>query len=191
MRHVMIDFETLGKGPNAVVLSLGAVRFDEGKLDDIDVFHHCLNVQQQIDEGRDIDASTVAWWFGQSDEARRPFTESGRVQLAIGTVLSAFTEFFKAKESLFLWSHGANFDVPILESLYTSRSRETPWKYSDVRDTRTLFSLLKPQDHDTMRSLLKPAGVTAHHALVDSLQQALAVQYSLMCIKEAIDAKGR
>jgi hypothetical protein len=180
MNNVMIDLETLGTGTNCVVLSIGAVKFDSNEVDPLNSLHHFFDVQQQIDEGRDIDAATFAWWMGQDSAARRPFTEGARTQLSVGTILHAFDGFFQNAD--YIWSHGANFDVPILEQMYKSRKRPTPWKYANVRDTRTVFGLLNQRDHEMMKAILKPAGVTAHDAQVDANRQAAAVQFALKCL---------
>jgi len=182
--HVMIDFETLGIDPNCVVLSLGAVKFDETGVDGKDTFHHLFNVQDQLDADRTVTASTISWWMGQSDNARAQFSEQSRIRLGPGLVLDAFNRWWG--DAKYIWSHGSNFDTVILDDLMHMWGRHTPWRYSDVRDTRTLFDMFNkthPSFQEELMVNLKPAGVTAHDALIDSFNQAKAVQYAMFMLK--------
>jgi hypothetical protein len=45
-----------------------------------------------------------------------------------------------------------------------------------------VFGLLNQRDHEMMKAILKPAGVTAHDAQVDANRQAVAVQFALKCL---------
>jgi DNA polymerase III epsilon subunit-like protein len=173
----MIDMETLGTGADAVVLSLGAVKFDE-KFMDRDTFHHMFDAQEQIDRGRTVTASTITWWMQQDDGARAQFNSS-RIQLGAGLILDAFDRFFAG--SKYLWSHGATFDAVILADLYRHRKHTPPWQFYNVRDTRTLFSLIhdmRPTASDQLMDILKPQGITAHHAVADAWNQAEAVRFA-------------
>ena len=179
MEHVMLDLETLGTASDAVVLSVGAVKFDE-QLISTDTFHFMASVQQQIDSERTVTSDTISWWMRQSEETRGQFNSSGRIQLPVGTILTSFTEFFKG--SIYIWSHGSNFDTVILENMYTQWGRPEPWGFSNVRDTRTLFDIfttVHPTFEPVLREHLKPKGLTAHNAMVDAWNQAKAVQYAM------------
>jgi exodeoxyribonuclease VIII len=65
------------------------------------------------------------------------------------------------------WSHGATFDLVILENIYRQLNKPLPWNYWQLRDTRTLFDL--GQDPEM------PQG-SKHDALQDAIRQAVGVQ---------------
>ena len=75
------------------------------------------------------------------------------------------------------WSHGATFDLVIIENLYRQLGRPVPWNYWQLRDTRTLFDLGFSPD--------MPQG-GKHDALQDAIRQSVGVQniYSKMKIRE-------
>ena len=62
-QNLMIDLETLGTKPNSAILSIGAVYFDKDGLGE--EFYANVDLQDSIDSGFDIDASTVYWWLSQ------------------------------------------------------------------------------------------------------------------------------
>ncbi len=67
----------------------------------------------------------------------------------------------------FPWSHGASFDVVLCEAVFERLGIRTPWKFWNVRDTRTLYDFTGE----------KPArDRNHHHALYDAVAQAEAVQ---------------
>jgi len=66
-----------------------------------------------------------------------------------------------------VWSHGSAFDIIILEHIFGKIQKAVPWKFWEVRDTRTLFELgIDP---------VRPP-VLKHHALEDAWNQAVGVQ---------------
>lgn len=67
MSHVMLDLETLGRGPGCVILSIGAVTFNpfgEGYKHEF-----TCNIEPEISKqlGFTVDPDTVAWW-GQAEQ---------------------------------------------------------------------------------------------------------------------------
>ena len=56
--HVMIDLETLDTLPHAVILSIGAVKFNEKNIDD-GAFYRVITIQSNLDEHRTISPSTL------------------------------------------------------------------------------------------------------------------------------------
>jgi len=73
-RDMMIDIETLGKTPDATVLTIAGVTFDRmgdysmiADPRDLDYFHCRVEVENQ---NRQIDDDTVQWWSKQSEEAK-------------------------------------------------------------------------------------------------------------------------
>lgn len=168
--HIMIDIETLGTRPGSVIAAIGAVAFDPvaGTLDDDDLLLH-VDLASAQKCGLRIDAETVGWWLRQSEMARgETFAAAGRDTL--DGSLQCLTEFWRSKRAPFAWSHGAGFDLVLLESAYFACSLIVPWKFYNARDTRTIYALacINPKDY------FGP-GTTAHNPLDDARAQAKAV----------------
>lgn len=163
----MIDLETMGNKSRAVVVSIGAVFFDDDKGKLGDTFYRVLSVKEQTDKGREINADTFKWWMKQSDEARSIFQEESSKTY---DVLQEFSEFIfnNAGENCMPWGNGASFDITIMETLYQDFGLSIPWKFRNIRDLRT-YSEYVYNGKD-----LKRKG-TYHNALDDAIYQAQVV----------------
>lgn len=166
--HCMIDLETLDVTPTAQILTIGAVRFDpygNELIDaDMDSFYAKVDFDSCSDLGLTVDDNTVAWWAQQSAEAQdAAFDPTGRI-----TVEDAMQQLYKFCWGLkAVWSHGAGFDIVILEHVFNKVGRAVPWKFWQVRDTRTIFDLgIDPARPPILK----------HHALEDAWNQAVGVQ---------------
>jgi len=164
---VMVDLETFGTTPNAVITSIGAVRFDPyGTWIDTWAFHIHVAVASQ--PRRSIDAGTVLWWLQQSDAARNALVSGQDAAADLTLALEAFASFVDGADEI--WCNGASFDLPTLAHAFAEVGDKTPWAYWQERDLRTLKAL-NPQR-------IERSG-TAHHALDDALHQARLVQHIL------------
>jgi hypothetical protein len=87
-----------------------------------------------------VDVGTINWWLVQhaaASVARRWHNEGSR----LSDVLCSFAEWLDRVGGAALWSHGATFDIVVLENQYTAAGRVKPWSYRVERDTRTLYAL--------------------------------------------------
>lgn len=165
---VMIDLETLATSTDAVILTIGAVRFDpfgsDIKEPAMDSFYVKVDIDSCDELGLVSNDDTIAWWAQQSKEAQaEAFEGNDRVHIR-----EAFDRLYKfcwgAKR---VWSNGAAFDVPICEHVYKKLNKAIPWSFWAVRDVRTAFDLgINPN---------RPP-VLAHHALQDAWNQAVGIQ---------------
>ncbi len=167
--HAMIDLETMGTAQDTVVMSCGLVMFspEEGTISETNRDHIVLNVQSQLDAGRTITGDTLKWWLRQSPEAVAGWNRAEEQCLTLQNFLEELRAIWKMYDARYVWGHGATFDISILENMYKYGGLGTPWKFWDVRDTRTLFHLtgVKPNR----------AEGTHHNALDDAIAQAHAV----------------
>jgi 3' exoribonuclease, RNase T-like len=159
MNQVMLDLETLGHKPGAVLVAIGAVRFGGGRLGES--FYERVDAQSAVDAGLQLDVSTVLWWLKQNAEARAELDLPGG---KLSEVLLQFDAFLRAIKPQGLWGNGADFDNVLLAAAYDACRLPVPWKYHMNRCYRTLKNL-RP-DVKLTRS-----GV-AHHALADARAQA-------------------
>lgn len=174
--HVMLDLETLDVRPTASILTIGAVKFDPYGNDiespDCDKFYVKVDLDSCDRIGLTIDDNTVAWWSQQSAEAQaEAFSEDGRIPIE-----DAMQQLYKfCWGAKCIWSHGAGFDVVILEHVFNRVGRAVPWKFWQVRDTRTIFDLgIDPNRPPILK----------HHALEDAWNQAVGVQNVIRGLKE-------
>ena len=167
-KHIMVDLETLSSADNALVVSIGAIEFDPNTGDLGKQFYTVVKPGDQQHLGRDVDANTVMWWLGQSDDARRALYDPKHKPLGPGQALLQFHDFWKGvgKKSYF-WSH-ATFDSVVLGNLYKAYMLKPPWHYRDVVDIRTMV-MLSPKELDTYEARV---GLTHHNALDDAIYQA-------------------
>jgi hypothetical protein len=163
--HVMVDLETMGTVPGSAILSIGAVAFDPIAGTMGDSFYDVISLQSCFSLGLSVDASTVLWWLQQSDAARAEFRRPNPSNLR--EALCAFTGWWGYRNPRCIWSHGANFDEPLLAAAFRAASLTLPWRYADVRCTRTIFDLTGERPD-------RGQG-THHNALDDAKAQAGAV----------------
>jgi hypothetical protein len=163
---VMLDIETLSKDHNAVILTLGAVRFNPYTNGVIAAkLYMRPDVDEQVEMGRHIDESTVEWWSTQAaDVQEEAFTSDGRIP--IEEFCANLNKFMVGVTNI--WSQGPMFDMTIIENLYKQINKPTPWNFWQISDSRTLFKA-----HGDPRVKGK-AGL--HNALEDCISQANAVQ---------------
>lgn len=177
---VMLDIETLGTETNAVVLSIGAVKF---RLDTRDnqytladesrSFYAVLDIEDQERRGRKRDPGTERWWKTQSYKARSVFTEEKE---DVDGVLDALCNFFEGVRRV--WGNGNMFDNAIIQSLLDDYDKEYPVHYTGDLDVRTLtyvWNTVYGAIKRTLRPKIKFKGVE-HNALDDAKRQTMEVQ---------------
>jgi|TARA_A100001011_G_scaffold380942_1_gene448850 exodeoxyribonuclease VIII len=177
MIHAMIDLETLSTNPNATILTVGGVKFDPyTNAEPSQGMYFRVDVNSQTDMGRDVMQDTVNWWSKQpkeiSDEA---FGDDNRISLH--DMIKKINKFSVGVDVF--WCQGPLFDYAILQDIYRQLGYPVPWQYWQIRDSRTLFSLV-PRDVNEKRTGL-------HNALEDCYFQAKKVQkvYKQLGVKNA------
>ena len=165
MIHAMIDLETLSTNPNAVVLTVGAVKFEpHTQMKLYDEMYFRVDVDSQTALGRHVMQETLDWWGQQPNEvANEALSDSNRIQLQ--DVLKNINKFSVGVDVF--WCQGPLFDYAILQNLYTQMEQPVPWQYWQIRDSRTLFNLV-PRESEKRIGL--------HNALEDCKFQARKVQ---------------
>jgi len=165
--NVMIDLETLGLKNDAVILSIGAVYFDETGIDLNNTFYREINIQSCIDLGLTIDGDTISWWMQQSEKARKVF-DNKKIKTHINQAIDDLVSFLKRygnQKDLKIWSNGY-MDIIWLRSAFQKTIRDLPWSKNE-RDFRTFRDTQpKLEDHEL------PKEATKHNALADAIWQA-------------------
>jgi hypothetical protein len=181
-RRIAFDIETLDVTPNAEVLSIGAVWFDA----------FTRNTPEQLREQsvyfelkhqplRDISGSTLDWWFSDKvSNAARAVLSAVSVNAKVPVTfaagrLTAWADTLPATEPIKWYCRGPHFDATILMGLF---GEKCPFKFWQVRDTRTYLEAFLPDYYDIERRLIREHGLVKHNALDDAILEAMLQQRS-------------
>lgn len=175
--NLMIDTETLGNAPDSAVIQLAACKFEPfagGKI--TSTFSSYIKA---IDGSVNIE--TILWWMQQpysKDIASKIDKIGHSSEKSISNFVSWFNDtatrqripyaLQEVSDNTPVWAHGSDFDLPIVRNMAAKHGVKLPWKYSMVRDTRTLYAIKgKPT--------IAREGIH-HDALDDCIYQAKCVQ---------------
>jgi exodeoxyribonuclease VIII len=173
-KALMIDLETMATGPSATILTLGAVIFNPWGNGYSDKLYFRVDIDDQDALGREVDPNTLDWWSKQDPAImEEAFSPDDRVPLK--QAVDQFHKFAWGCDTF--WSHGATFDLVIMENLYKQLGKPLPWNFWQLRCTRTLFDM--GWDPDMPKA-------NKHNALEDAIRQVAGVQniYRKLNIKE-------
>ncbi|MBJ8374878.1 3'-5' exoribonuclease domain-containing protein [Citrobacter cronae] len=170
--HLMVDLETMGSGPDAPIVSIGAVYFDPSTGNTGAEFYQVVSLESSMSFGMKPDASTIQWWLKQSSEARSAIL----VDEAMGLreTLELLADFIaenaaNGSHTVQLWGNGCSFDNVILRRAYALT--ETPFSvpFWNDRDVRTMVELGKSVGINPRFDI--PFEGDMHNALSDARHQ--------------------
>ncbi|HFW6633086.1 3'-5' exoribonuclease [Escherichia coli] len=165
--HLMIDLETMGKNPDAPIISIAAIFFDPQTGDMGPEFSKTIDLDTA---GGVIDRDVIKWWLKQSREAQSAIMTD---EIPLDDALLQLREFIDENSGEFfvqVWGNGANFDNVILRRSYERQGIPCPWRYCNDRDVRTIVELGKAIDFDARTAI--PFEGERHNALDDARYQA-------------------
>jgi hypothetical protein len=147
--YTFCDIETFATDARAVVPAVGILRIhlNEQALnyEYVEVLEMAASIKfdvgEQVQLGRNIDPSTMAWWAKQPPAAQKSVAPDG-TQVSFKEFLPWITETFGPEEpgdKATWWFRGPHFDAAILQNLFEDFGHRTPWNFWEVRDTRTWF----------------------------------------------------
>mgnify|MGYP003641750090 FL=1 len=172
MTNIMLDLETLGIKSDSVILSIGAVYFDEKAI--TEEFYTTINMQSCVDYGLKIYPHTLQWWMNQSDKAKIGLFDS---TTSLPDALMDFSKWvLKGADEVRMWGNGEDFDNVLLRQAYLSAGFSPlciPWNFRNNMSYRTLKNLLPHVKMDRIGE--------HHNALDDAKSQAL---HSIQLLKE-------
>ena len=177
MLDVMIDLETMGNGPEAAIIAVGAVEFDVSEMRIGERFYAVVDLESSVRMGGVIDASTVLWWMKQDDAARSAFSRDSK---HLAEVLQMFDRWMMGRaplDKIKVWGNGAAFDNVILAGAYRRNYSEIPWKFWNDRCYRTLkaqYPEVPMQRTGTYHNAVDDAENQARHliSIVQSMRAA-------------------
>lgn len=168
--HIMLDLETLGVKPGCAILSIGAIPFDpnEPKIETIpfNSFHLGVEYKSCQEAGLFTDEATLNFW--KKPEQAQAVERLKRLdKFSVYEATVKFCTWWAQVKGTYVWANGATFDPPILEHVLNLYKINTPWRFWNVRDTRTIY-------HGAFGPSFKLS--PAHDALDDCFRQVQYVQ---------------
>lgn len=164
MLDVMIDVETLSTMPNAVIATIAAIKFTRGSREPpVDRFYERIDLR--FLDGFHVCNDTLTWIGRQSYDVQNEILGTDGVKrIELKTALTRFKEWI-GSEFVYVWSHGSMFDIVILEHAFRKCDIAHPWKFWNVRDTRTIYDVGKIK-----------LDRNSHNAIADCENQIRALQ---------------
>ena len=170
----MVDIETLSTNTNAVILSIGAIKFDPQRIsseEELSKHSFYMNVDRNdcAFHGLHTSSETVTWWEQQSKEANNALLTDPQ---PLTFALTRFMQFMHAEPRINkLWANSPSFDCIILREAFNAVNIMWPFPFWQDRDVRTIKDMAFPNG-DAPNFILG----TAHNALDDCIGQARCVQ---------------
>ena len=131
--HGMIDLETLSTRPDAVILTLGAIKFNPYTQDDpYDPLYFKVDVDAQTALGRHVMEDTINWWSTQPQEIQDEAMGEGD-RTSLEDTVKKINRWGVGIDVW--WCQGPLFDFAILQNLYAQLDKPCPWQYWGIRDS--------------------------------------------------------
>ena len=172
MNDVIIDIETYGIKPGSVILVVAGIKFQrtgdmEKPVSSMNTFYRKINIDSCLEKGMKIDPETKKWWSEQDNSIKNEAFGGSRYSLY--QVLTEFVKWFGS--SRYIWSHGATFDIVMMEDALRRCNIPIPWKFWDCRDTRTLYDIAGVKNWDLPQQ-------KKHNALWDCWREQVGIKMS-------------
>lgn len=138
MKEIIIDLETLGTKPGAVVLTIGAAEFDRAKQEIVSTFYERIDLFDAFEAGMQLDPDTLQWWYSErvTQQARFEAFEAGP-RGSVKEVLTSFANWLGDPANCLVWGKGPSFDCGILGAAYDLCDMTRPWMHYSERCLRT------------------------------------------------------
>ncbi len=169
MPDYSIDIESLSTRFDAPVLSIGVAAFDRATGNVGATFYREVKIDSAIQYGV-VSGSTIAWWMGQTDAAKKLFQSEDK-KVSLPQALLDLGKFLIPGSCV--WGNGATTDITILEYAHTKVAAKLPWDSWNIRDMRTAVDIAGYRKGDVSFE-----GVP-HNALDDAKHQAKVIAHCL------------
>lgn len=171
----MLDLETMGTQPGALLLSIGAVRFNPNDTSYVldreaqfQKFHVGIEPTSAEAYGLTVEVNTALWWMHDDQQAARA-SLAALEQTDLATALEGFAQWAQLEPFDAIWGNSASFDCGLLSAAYAKVGMERPWKFWQERCYRTLKGLAPEVKVPELEGV-------PHNALYDATRQALHLQ---------------
>ena len=189
---IMVDLETLGTDPDAVVIQLSGVVYDRKTGKTMEEFDEFISPKSALDAKLTISASAMKWWFQQDQRVFKKIilgaVSKGKDITEVLNHFNNFLEDVKTKyktNSIHLWGNGTMSDNVWIDNCYRNTNVKNPFKYFEHKDVRTLVQLGEDILGRDCRDDIKFEGLE-HDALADCYHQ---IKFCVKIYKEIIKNK--
>ena len=168
----MLDLETLSTRPNAVILVIAAIKFNRNNKEekiDREYFYTRIKIDSCLEVGCIIEDETVEWWNKQDEKIRYESLENPD-RITLKEALEKFSEWYG--NCTYIWGNGSSFDCTILNESFKRCKIQTPWKYYNERDLRTIMDIGKVYSNQLPQN-------EKHNAIFDCYRQIIGLKMSL------------
>ena len=167
----MLDIETLGTDPGAVILSIAAVEFDLETGKTGKEFYSKIQLEDSIKHGFEINPATLRWWLEQDPEVLKENITIPKGTEDLCTVKAVMSELIAHFEYVYapkvhVWGNSNRFDMGILIPYLRIITDKPIWKYSNERDVRTLVSF-NPDIKGEVLEQAKKDNLDLHNPIID------------------------
>ena len=168
---VMVDLETLGTAPGSVILSIGAVAFNEAQPETewltLDI--KPISVASSRRYGLTVDEDTLSWWLRQEDAALVLLRDCLTPAAAnLHDAVKKLRDWYPVGARM--WGNGADFDNVLLKCACDAVGVKLPYGYNANRCYRTMRNEFKDKVEEAAFQGLR------HDALADAMHQTRHLQ---------------
>lgn len=170
-RHVIIDNETLGLTPSAVLVTIAAVavEIENGHATILGSWYRRLQWARDYSEAvRSVEHEVIDWWLEQSDAAFDEAFERDCGRIPTWLAMHSLQAWL-ALNPYPIWGNGADFDNAQLQHAFTQLGMRWPFRLN--RCLRSLRGLVLDL-HPGTKLPKFPADKIKHHALHDAEHEA-------------------
>jgi DNA polymerase III epsilon subunit-like protein len=189
--NIMVDIETVGRRPNGLIVSIGAIFFST-RREDYEAgriftgkpeheFHAVLSLDALATEKRLVtEQATLAWWKEQGDAWTRLETLMRASQHDLESLMSAFSAWLKpfCAQGCNVIGNSPSFDLVMIENACKVTGVEYPVGHRDESDYRMLTDIMWGPANKP-----RPRAADAHDALFDAKFQAQVYTSTLLTIQ--------
>lgn len=161
-KRIMIDLETFGLSEDTIIATVGIVDIDTLET----LYYGPLNVIDQEQMGRKMNASTVLWWLEQDVSAQFELLERCKEGAKTNNAVEAQAIGKILNEASEVWANGPDFDCRLIVNFIQTYDPNYFFKFWNQRCFRTMKNLYK----STAEGATLEGG--AHNAEIDARNQA-------------------
>lgn len=163
--ELMLDIETLSSQPNAAVIAIGLVAFNQEEI-----LNECeILIDPQFTPGH-RNPDTLDWWHDQDSRVFRKMMSGGEYPW---DACDQFVDFCNQYKKAPMWANPPTFGISIMRHLFKVYDKEFPIHFTRERDFRTIKKMAERVGVDYSEAYEER---DAHDAVDDAKVQARALQ---------------